>query len=821
MTNWLIKEISIEGVRGVNNENDPLILKLKPNAINSISAQNGVGKSSIFDAISVCIRGQIPKLEALPSSENPRGYYLNLFHSANTGSIQITLEEENGGINIPITVSLTEAGERNITAPAGYVGEDILNSLNREFVLLDYRNFQLFIDETTVNRGRSFAKLLGLGEYSNFLQGLKTISNTRAFKSKFDLGALEERLNRAQQDMVSLNSETKKEYEKLTGNTDFESRPKEEILDVAQLGLSQIPVIQSQCVGLEFTSIDIDLCLEAVGNAEGGEDRERLSEIIRLKEIIHDSLKKQPSSDSYEKILEISSNRDLLVSEVGGELLRDLYQVSKSVLERDDWENKRLCPTCDEISEESVLSEVVAKLSKFEVVNSLTESFTAIWEQDDWSNLTTLEQLVRPPTLSTKKLLAMIEKAESLALTEIELRDLWRLKSEIAESLEGKIELLKIEQLALEKTLPPSLVEVTKTLETARRLQNNWLNYSSATEKLNALNAEKTRYDRVKHLLDNAHEIFGEATSDAEARRLNGVEPLCREYFEIIMGSGITPNLKKAINREGLLLSLSNFWTLSDLSAQALLSESYRNALAISTYLAAAKMYGSEARFLVLDDITSSFDAGHQFQLMELLRLKFARPIVVDGPQVILLSHDTLLEKLFNKNSQGTDWHHQRLEGTAQTAILPQSGSANRVRDTLVDFLNAGRVHDGAPRLRQYLEYKLLEVIQKVKIPVPIDFALDDNKKMPQNSLDAILGAVAVNKAANRLKLSSAQEAGLQTHVATITGNYLSHYTTGSTGAFSAASLLNVVRAIDEFTDCFKEEQPVGSGNFKYYSRLW
>lgn len=92
------------------------------------------------------------------------------------------------------------------------------------------------------------------------------------------------------------------------------------------------------------------------------------------------------------------------------------------------------------------------------------------------------------------------------------------------------------------------------------------------------------------------------------------------------------------------------------MSAQALLSESFRNAFAISVYLAAASLYVGGAKFLILDDVTSSFDCGHQFHLMNVLRDKFARPGVADGPQVILLSHDPVLEKLFNTNSNAGGW---------------------------------------------------------------------------------------------------------------------------------------------------------------------
>jgi len=187
---------------------------------------------------------------------------------------------------------------------------------------------------------------------------------------------------------------------------------------------------------------------------------------------------------------------------------------------------------------------------------------------------------------------------------------------------------------------------------------------------------------------------------------------------------------------------------LSGVSAQALLSENFRNAFAVSVFLAAAKLYGGAARFMILDDVTSSFDAGHQFHLMQVIRTKFARPAQADGPQVILLSHDTLLEKLFNKNANGQGWQHFRLEGTARTAVLTQTNAANRVRDVTVSLLNAGQVEEGALRLRPYLEYKLLEVVGRVSIPVPVDFALDDTKKQVQNALDAIQAAVTLHQAA-------------------------------------------------------------------------
>ena len=113
-----------------------------------------------------------------------------------------------------------------------------------------------------------------------------------------------------------------------------------------------------------------------------------------------------------------------------------------------------------------------------------------------------------------------------------------------------------------------------------------------------------------------------------------------------------------------------------------------------------------------------------------------------------------------------------------------------------------------------------MEIIGRVNIPVPVDFALDDTKKQVQTALDAIQNAVALNLAAGRIILTPQQQAGLQTHVASITGNFLAHYATGSTQAFSGSSLLGVVKAIDDYAECFMYEDPPGSGKLRYYRSL-
>ena len=143
----------------------------------------------------------------------------------------------------------------------------------------------------------------------------------------------------------------------------------------------------------------------------------------------------------------------------------------------------------------------------------------------------------------------------------------------------------------------------------------------------------------------------------------------------------------------------------------------------------------------------------------------------------------------------------------------------NTVRDTTIALLNAGRVSEAAPRIRQYLEYRLHEVIDRCRIPVPMDVAFGDDKQTPGEYLSAIDAAVNLHRAAGSLVLEPTQLTNLQLASATMVGNFLSHWATGQTQAFSAHALLGVMQAIDSFVDCFKY-QPTAGGARMYYRSL-
>ena len=96
MSRYYLKVVAIEGFRGINNEGDPFVLRLRSDCVNSVFAHNAAGKSSVFEAIQYAITGSVRKLDDLHEDERGGDYYINRFHSQDKATITVTLAPDDG-----------------------------------------------------------------------------------------------------------------------------------------------------------------------------------------------------------------------------------------------------------------------------------------------------------------------------------------------------------------------------------------------------------------------------------------------------------------------------------------------------------------------------------------------------------------------------------------------------------------------------------------------------------------------------------------------------------------------------------------------------
>lgn len=813
MTRYFLENLKIEGFRGINNDGDPLELKFKPTSVNSVFAVNGSGKSSIFEALTYAIRGSIPKLDGLPAQDKGDSYVTNLFHSQKTATIDLTFVADDGTApKVEVKVVRDPQGVRKVSSPSGEPKpEEFLKSLDREFSLVDYQTFSRFMEDSPLDRGRSFSSLVGLAKYSNMRQSLQSISDTRAFNSEFDIKSVEASIvptARARdvefKAMIS-------PFESLTGLTLEPELTLDSIKKATLDSLSRLELVRPHVEGRDLHKIDFDSVRDSLIAAEGGPKRteiaklsERISELESIGECDLLAL-----ADEVKKLEILIDERHELAAMSIGPLHRSLYQDAQNLLGSPEWDADSVCPLCNSRLDFSLSTTVDEQLAKLRHLIDKEREMTELYEGSDLSDrLTKLEGAgisVEPPL----EKIGAATRASCVkgSLDKTDCSNVLKTITALDKARKEEIKLKTERRINLEKELPPSLVQLMSQVDNGRQVSSFLSQIYTHDAKMGLLKKKRNLYSRWLNFLSAVSTSFAEAETQLSASVLSSIDTEHKRLFSEIMRAGnIEPLLARESSRQDLQVKLSNFHGLSGVSAQALLSESYLNAFAISIFLAAAGRDSSASRFIVMDDITSSFDSGHQWQLMEQIRCTLQHTGNADGLQFIILSHDGLLEKYFDTLGSNSNWNHQKLQGWPPLgSVAPAGQDAGRLGTTIRKFLLAGQVSEAEPLIRQYLEFKLLQIIAKLHIPVPLDFAIKDSQKMVGNSITAMQAAIHLHERAGDLVLEASQVDNFEKRrIPAIVGNFTNHYTTGSTSNFTPPLLLGVMDDIDALDDCFK-----------------
>lgn len=826
MTRYFLVVLSIEGFRGINNDGDPLVLKFKSDAVNSIHAPNGVGKSSIFEAICFAIHGIVPRLKALQEAEQGDSYIVNRFHPGQQATIDLTFASDDGSQDVTIKVTRAANGARLVTSPSGHADpQQFLASLQEDFVLVDYGRFAKLIDISALERGRSFASLVGLSRYSRLRQALDGAKRTQNINSDLGLSTLDAEVTTGARALSAIERRVIAAHDEVAGAGGAAVDKLSDLKAAVTAALSAIALLKPLVGEASVMDLDFDAAEKAIEKEEGGEARKTLDTLTDAVTSLSGLPVTVEELADLDRLLDLAGKRDEAVRRVGAEALHALLRDALAVVSGAEWHDPNQCPVCEAKGEGPLKPRLEGKIAQYDIAAELgAELVKEVATALGIAKLHQLEEAAAMAIATGDRLHVAFDLAAKKG--DVTTADLEGIKARL-----GVLETQRSETLArvqgeaeaLQARLPPSLVQVTRTLSFAKQFHDAVLEYETGAPALKAKQDKLKLLNRWKTFITRAGQSFADAEAALANERIAEIQTACQDLFGRFVRGGpdVKPTLSRAQNSENVDLKLADFFGLQDLSARALLSESYRNAVAAAIFLAAATKHSGVPRFMVLDDVTSSFDAGHQFALMDAVRTLLRYGAVPDGLQFIILSHDTSLEKYFDKLNGTADWHHQKLQGMPPKGRLMVSAQeADRLKAQALQHLNAGQIDIGGPYLRQYLEYKLGQIIAKLEVPVPPDYATRGDKRTLSTYIDAISEAVKLYQAANRCVLAPQQITDLQNHHApSIVGNFVSHYETGAGTPFNAYALLGVLQSIDALADCFTYVDPANNQK-RFYSRL-
>ncbi|WP_083855316.1 AAA family ATPase [Thermaerobacter subterraneus] len=371
MTRYYLAGLTVEGFRGINNNGSPLKMKFDPNKITSIFGGNGLGKSSLFDAITYAITGNVPRLAKIQNTENASRYYLNRFH---TGPAAITLTfipDDSTGEEVTITIKRDAQGRRIVEASGSLDPDQLLTSINCETLLLDYTTFNDFITSSPLDRGRTFARLLGLGSLSVIRKNLEALSNTRNLNSDCQLETLQRRLGEVQR---KRDEAANKVLELLTSMEKTGLPPDSFDPCLAERlcleALSEISGLRSLVEGRRLSDIDFDKCEEQLSRVEGANETKALKQLVTTREDLETAVPIDKLKRKCDALLSLAQTHMSLTTAVHNERpYKDLYESAFKIVEMGLADEK--CPLCEQASQHpsgldlrSFLIQVLGEISR-------------------------------------------------------------------------------------------------------------------------------------------------------------------------------------------------------------------------------------------------------------------------------------------------------------------------------------------------------------------------------------------------------------------------------------------------------------------------
>ena len=213
MARYFIKSISIEGFRGVNNNNSPLLIDFQSDGVTSIFGENGKGKSSIFEAFLFSILGRIIRLDEYHIDIRDKGAIKNLFHPGD-GNIKIEFIDD---LNIitDINVQVNSNGLRTISSTTIPNPESFLSSLCNSLNFLDYKSFEKIMISSSEDTGKLFSNLVGFGRFIDIKEKLDKISRTQNLNTDFGKNTRENRIRENNQEISKLKNEIKNKLDEI------------------------------------------------------------------------------------------------------------------------------------------------------------------------------------------------------------------------------------------------------------------------------------------------------------------------------------------------------------------------------------------------------------------------------------------------------------------------------------------------------------------------------------------------------------------------------------------------------------------------------
>ena len=369
---------------------------------------------------------------------------------------------------------------------------------------------------------------------------------------------------------------------------------------------------------------------------------------------------------SYVRLAEAFKQEERAVVDL---LLIGLYEQGQDVLMRrkELGEEIEHCPLCGQRFEGDLLEHISTELSRLQRLKKSRDELEAKRKQVQRlvASLGTLSRTLQErcqgiesvaKKWSVDSLIAQVGEIDKVLSTLRVSLDIQpeKLDTETVNSMQAALESLRSETeqlVAMQGNILAQVVQRIETLQqdtTRAQLVADHTSVLSALDQWAKLEVARKQLTQLKDIhgsFEAVVEDYIQSSIDNVQKRFDVISSDVQTYFEILEedteGLG-RPELKLLRDQDRAVVLQVEFHGEPIYPAYRYLSESQLNSFGLAVFLASAKYFNQDFKFLILDDVINSFDGYKRPQVIRLLKQEFS------DHQVLLLTHDSVwCDRLF------------------------------------------------------------------------------------------------------------------------------------------------------------------------------
>jgi DNA repair exonuclease SbcCD ATPase subunit len=568
-----------------------------------IYGKNGSGKSSIVDAWEWLYSGRIDHLahegakeRAFPHKEAKNGQTWIEVEFTNRAIGKIRAEFDPGRITRP-----------KIEGNLPKMKEIIPHSCH-----LRYRDITEFVYEGKAKKYEKLSSQMGFGKAIDIQNQLQT--GSRLVQEKLD-------------DFKKERDKYGKEYREASG---------EEPKDVASFIKTLNGVFNRQGIATVKEIAEVRTSLERLRDQVEKDERAKKLQLWKsIQEIINQFYPVDDIRSNISKFQEDFTDFKQDEEELSKLVLLDLYEKGKKAIESLKIYDR--CPLCDQPYEGDLIEHILGKQSHLDKLSTrrteleksrkeLFSSLDAIIRKIEHASSYLEGKELEPPLIEFEKNLKNVnsplkectdileKKIENIDkgfdfLTKVDTKEYKSIldsESKIKEEISGRVENLEKDE---------SRKALVVDFQQANKLQESFLKWSRLNKKIERLEEIKSAYEKIR-------EDYVEDTKKSVQESFDAISSDVKAYFEILEQDSDVLGVPKIklYSEKGKAVELEVMFGGDPISpAYKFLSESQLNSFGLSIFLASAKHFNSNFKFIILDDVINSFDTYKRPRVIELL----------------------------------------------------------------------------------------------------------------------------------------------------------------------------------------------------------